>query len=910
MLATLQVNGGGISAIASVGDQSDNNYVQLGDQTVPSDSSNPFVSVNPNFEDWDLGGLGTGYVNYQLTQDDSTSSATMQLGIEGFAQSYDPADEGTSPAEVETRIGTSVGDNPGDWMVIDVVGTGDEQDGDPVQVQLSASGSAGGAGDSGVATDYQVQVDPGDGSGEQTLFSDSSPGGDNSQVQDSQDLTFDSAVGDSFQVLMNSDTKGQVSGTDSGGNGDGDLSLSITVTPTPKPDYVAGSLVGNPLTEGVTYSYQLTGSNLPDGQQASLELDWATGPALSDAISTAYETQAASQVGSYGPTLVNTSQLSQRPDNATYLLLVLDPGNTVNEADETNNVTPLSVAPPVQEIYQNQGLWGTSDYPLGSSPTDTIASSGCALTSLVMALDYAGVQTDPITLNNELTGTNGYTGQDTMNWGPATAIATGTADDFTVHWNPVVTSDPEELSDLLTTTGDPVIVRVNNVHPPSPSHPNGYTTPHFVLVTGVNGDTFTINDPAYPNRTTLDSYNNTFCTRGYVSDPTNDLSELYLAVSSDDAGLDITVTDPQGRVTEFSAGNGQSVNQIPNAVGFADGPTEDLSSDDQGDNITEFVYLSQPGTGSYEVQVSGGTGPVELEFTSVAPDGVIQSQQTVTTPNSGGNPLQYQVNLDPAYTVAVSPVNAPPVITPVPAQSVAEGALLTLTVVASGSQSGPGAHLQPRPRAGRRLHRSHHRQLHLDTGRSGGGTDLDHPRNRHRQRRSQPERYDRSHGRRADIAPGREHQPGPCQEEGHQYDQHLLQRTDEPGVGRCSRRLCRRDPEERQGQESERHPVEARRLYGPVPACRQRRYPDPAKANQEPPSVDRPAGGGRDQRTDLGDRRDDPSPVRTPKHRRPVVNLWRVAVWSSSSPHSLLVLLMVPYTEFGEKLSGRWVEAR
>jgi hypothetical protein len=345
LLATLQINNAGVSALASVGDQNDQNYVQLGDQPITADPNHPFVAVNADMGNPQLGGLSFASINYQLTPHDSTSSATLSLSIQSFAQSSSPDPE-TPAGDVESAIGTSVGGNPGDGIEIDILPTGNEKEGDPVQVQLSANGFASGAGDPGVATSYQVQVDVGGGNGEQVLFADDYAGGDGTGIQDSKGLTFPSAVGQSFRVLMNLDTRGQDSGSQGVSNSAGTLALNVTVSPAPRPDYIATSLTGNPTTNGVDYSYTLANSDLSQGKQASLELVWATGPQLSDQIAVAYQTQAATTAGSYGPTHVDPSQLSKEPPAATYLLLVLDPEHAIDEADETNNVAALPIPKP------------------------------------------------------------------------------------------------------------------------------------------------------------------------------------------------------------------------------------------------------------------------------------------------------------------------------------------------------------------------------------------------------------------------------------------------------------------------------------------------------------------------------------------------------------------------------------
>ena len=185
-------------------------------------------------------------------------------------------------------------------------------------------------------------------------------------------------------------------------------------------------------------------------------------------------------------------------------------------------------------------------------------------------------------------------------------------------------------------------------------HADGAVTLHFVLVTGIDGNTFYINDPAYPGDTTLNAYANDFELRGYVSDPTSDLSELYVSSSSSGAGLNLAVGNAQSLVTGLASGTSQPVNDIANAVYFTDGPVEDLTGNNPGTTTTQFVYISQPGPGNYEIEGSGTTDPSQLQFVGVANDGAIQSQQSVMVQSTSGNPLVYPLYIEPTFTVVTS----------------------------------------------------------------------------------------------------------------------------------------------------------------------------------------------------------------------------------------------------------------
>ena len=175
--------------------------------------------------------------------------------------------------------------------------------------------------------------------------------------------------------------------------------------------------------------------------------------------------------------------------------------------------TGCQVTPTVPSISQNGGTWGGIPYDhLGLDKHGnqiTIGGRGCALTSLNMALNFAGESWNPGTLNSLLnTTTGGYTPPPggAVVWGIATAASNG------AKGNPVIFDDlggwansDVNLNDAVQTvekgicgaTPRPVIVGVR-----SQVNKNQYPG-HFVLITGeiVNPDgskAFTINDPYYP----------------------------------------------------------------------------------------------------------------------------------------------------------------------------------------------------------------------------------------------------------------------------------------------------------------------------------------------------------------------------------------------------------------------------
>jgi len=143
----------------------------------------------------------------------------------------------------------------------------------------------------------------------------------------------------------------------------------------------------------------------------------------------------------------------------------------------------------VPKLYQCDERWGQAG--LGTCAGSTICSHGCAITATAMVFQYLGTPIDPGTLNAWLVDNGGYALGCLIYWATAANI------------NPNITyvgsmeQDWERLKSELD-AGYPVIVEVDTYGM------------HFVVVTGYEGDTFFINDPAYASRTTLDAYGNSF----------------------------------------------------------------------------------------------------------------------------------------------------------------------------------------------------------------------------------------------------------------------------------------------------------------------------------------------------------------------------------------------------------------
>jgi Peptidase_C39 like family len=302
----------------------------------------------------------------------------------------------------------------------------------------------------------------------------------------------------------------------------------------------------------------------------------------------------------------------------------------------------------VPVLRQNDGNWGSDTYD--NSTTD-IATLGCALTSLAMALNNAGVSIDPGALNTLMESStfgvvNDFKGHN-VNWGSAVAHATLTQNGTsTLKWHAFKERGTCHLSQALA-QGNPVIVAVN-FGPKGPGH--------FVLVTGQQNGQFLINDPGHADRTTLDAYNNTFETRGYVSDPAGDLSTLNIAV---DDPADVMVTDPIQRRTGFTPNTG-TLEEIPQSAYFIDCLESDNATGAPGNEAAHMVPIVQPPQGPYRIQLTGiESGRYSLTLGSTGTNGSLQPPLLLQGPTQPGLITIYNATLGPSGFVLSSSTPRP-----------------------------------------------------------------------------------------------------------------------------------------------------------------------------------------------------------------------------------------------------------
>jgi Peptidase_C39 like family len=136
-------------------------------------------------------------------------------------------------------------------------------------------------------------------------------------------------------------------------------------------------------------------------------------------------------------------------------------------ADASMTIAPMS---------QQDGAWAAA--PLGTSPTETVGSAGCAITAVTMMLRNYGIDTNPGSFNSWLTTNGGYAFDDQLIWAAVTSY-TGGRVAFSGWLGPDLALIQHELDAYR-----PVVAEVQL---------GG--NQHFVLLTGYTAAGFAINDP-------------------------------------------------------------------------------------------------------------------------------------------------------------------------------------------------------------------------------------------------------------------------------------------------------------------------------------------------------------------------------------------------------------------------------
>lgn len=302
----------------------------------------------------------------------------------------------------------------------------------------------------------------------------------------------------------------------------------------------------------------------------------------------------------------------------------------------------------VPVLQQNVLPWRTD--LLNNKPGKTIWGKGCALTSLAMALNFAGVPHTPRTLNQFLIENGGYSAGN----GIIFTRAVDKASAGRMKFMSFRSKSTRDIEDVLC-MGFPVIVFVGDGH-----------GTHYVIVTGKQGSKLVVKDPVFPNARTLDQYPG-FETRGFVvprdfsarrpgalDTPAN---AGTIVLQSDGNDVEMMIVDAAGKRTGFDPTIGAVVEEIAGAVYF-----EDAISDDETPTaepqVSRYLQIDRATAGAYQVVVTGRRAAnYSISVSTYAQDGSEQAPATIQgTAQIGASVLSLQYT---SATGGVSQVGAP-----------------------------------------------------------------------------------------------------------------------------------------------------------------------------------------------------------------------------------------------------------
>lgn len=286
----------------------------------------------------------------------------------------------------------------------------------------------------------------------------------------------------------------------------------------------------------------------------------------------------------------------------------------------------------------SQGDLGWAGNRLDTSPyNETIGSHGCALTALATAITAAPdslVDVTPGVLNNIAA----FDAEANLDWWATPRRVQGNLKFVGLRFDSDI--NPAQSMDFLKQgvcdNATPVIVQV-----PDPT----YLKPHFVLVTGIDGDNISIVDPGYANRTSLSAYGNRFKTRGYVQDPPGDISAVSIHVSPDTPFL---IVDEFGNRTGIDPTTGEVIQEIPQSAYFVDAIANDVTGEAPFSQ-SHLAHVFQPYSGSYEIRIYAvNDQDVEIAVFSFSTDGEEQPTNKTNVPVFAGAESTFQLTIDTA----------------------------------------------------------------------------------------------------------------------------------------------------------------------------------------------------------------------------------------------------------------------
>jgi len=339
---------------------------------------------------------------------------------------------------------------------------------------------------------------------------------------------------------------------------------------------------------------------------------------------------------------------------------------------------------------QNSTTWGNEEYDHGSSQDigcgQTIAQCGCAMTSVATVMELFQVMTtpdgtdlNPSTLNAWFNQGAKLTSAGWVSQGYSYGNVVWTAIN---GWTPSVVQGGEGESSLVSTeravgeskaqsvrfkgwgsgsedeirrelqAGRPVVLEVPG---------------HYIAAVGLQGDEIQINDPYYPDRTTLDSYAGRVKS-ARLFEPSSDLRSLMVTVP---ANMRVELRDSRGRKVgalggkDPAAAESEAASEIPGAVYHFEEAWRDPTCTERAPppgSGTASIFIPLPEKGIYTVEVIDPLGKDTSAAVYVSDVRGVHKTET----HEGGGRITFEIDYDPgkADTATISTPTPTPSPTP------------------------------------------------------------------------------------------------------------------------------------------------------------------------------------------------------------------------------------------------------
>ena len=413
-------------------------------------------------------------------------------------------------------------------------------------------------------------------------------------------------------------------------------------------------------------------------------------------------------------TRVSLSKDGNQANNASFAASIDPEGNFVAYSSFASNLTPddlndtadmfvaeASTTPPFPYFSQKDSLWEEEIYDHADSIGPffcgtTIAGCGCAITSSAMLLEYYGVAkgpngqpTTPQTLNDWLIANNGYA-FGAVKWNSIASYAFKAWQVYNTQ-SKIKFTGVGGPNDYSTLDQD-----LNHNSPPILQQPG-----HFIVATGIQSPTYSINDPAWENRKTLQTYGNTFKSMRRFAKTSTDLSAIYISTP---APTELLITDTEGRKTGKDAA-GNIYNQIPDSYyalepAFLDQSSGNPQTPPENLGVNTLLILT-PDKQNFTLQTFTESPTYSIEFSGYDEDGDITVQGFDQTSadqydieyTENGNHFEFfqTVEIDARHSAKPNPFNPNARILPV--SILASGDFDPQTVDINTIETNPGWNL-------------------------------------------------------------------------------------------------------------------------------------------------------------------------------------------------------------------------